>query len=253
MPYHPHDNGPPLFTFAAMAVFVAFFGAEFKQFDLARFQAFPWRVADGEIWRLVTCTFLHGSIMHIAFNAILFLRFATVVDNWLGPWAALGLYVLFAIPSNAAQLLVSPAGVIGASGVVYGLFGFLWVMSRRRDDAAEAAGSPHLIQTMLGWLAICFVVNLFGGSIGNTAHLMGLAVGWLLGQTVVARKRHRIPLALATLLVWALPVVLIQRPVWNRTLAHLPVVGGWYWNYNLPDDRRDAVEDARGTINPGML
>src|SRR4051794_40328822 len=177
MPHH-EDPGPPMFTYAMLAVFVAFFAAEFRQSDLSYFYAFPWRVGDGEFWRLITCTFLHGSVLHILFNAAMFFRFSSVIDNWLGPWGAMALYAFFAVGSSAAQLLVSNGGLIGAPGVVYGLFGFLWVMPRRRDDAAFAADAST-VQTMLGWLLVCFVVNLMGGRIGNTAHIVGLALGWL--------------------------------------------------------------------------
>src|SRR2546421_2154174 len=114
------DHGPPMFTYAAMAGFIAFFGAQYKQFDLAKFYAFPWRVADAQIWRLITCTFLHGGILHIASNASLFLRFSTVVDNCLGPWVALLFYAFIALSTNPPQLLASgsPVRGEGASGVV---------------------------------------------------------------------------------------------------------------------------------------
>src|SRR5687768_933615 len=213
---HQEDNGPPLFTYAMMAVCIAFFAAQFTQADLAHFCAFPWRVAHGELWRLLTCTFLHGSFMHILFNVALFLRFAYIVDNWLGPWAALALYVVAGSSASAAQILVGagPLGLVGASGVVYGFFGFLWVMSRRRDDAALAA-NPQIVQTMFGWLIVCAVVNFFGGYIANTAHVWGLLIGWLVGQTIVARKKWRIPLAAATVAAWVLPIVLCQYAVWK--------------------------------------
>jgi membrane associated rhomboid family serine protease len=240
-----------MFTYAMLAVFLAFFGAEFTHADLSAFYAYPWRIADGQLWRLLTATFLHGSLLHIAFNAALFLRFSTVVDDWLGPWVALLLYAFFATASNAAQILLSPGSVIGASGVVYGLFGFLWVMARRHDGAAEAA-NPSIVQTMLGWLAICFVVNQLGGHIANTAHIVGLALGWLLGQTVVARRKHRIPLALATFAAWALPLVLTQRPVWEHTLAHVPVLRTTYWA-DVPDEYRQALENPDRHQQPGLF
>jgi membrane associated rhomboid family serine protease len=240
-----------MFTYAMLAVFLAFFAAEFTRADLSAFFAFQWRVADGEIWRLVTATFLHGSLLHIAFNAALFLRFSTVVDDWLGPWAALLLYGFFATASNAAEILIAPGLVLGASGVVYGLFGFLWVLARRRDDAAEAANAS-IVQTMLGWLAICFVVNQLGGHIANTAHIVGLALGWLLGQTVVARRKWRIPMALATLAAWALPIALTQRPVWNHTLAHVPVLDKRYF-HDIPADVRERAESPDRRGQPGFF
>jgi len=246
------DQGPPMFTYAMMAVFIAFFAAQYKDFDLTRFQAYPWRVADGEVWRLLTATFLHGSIFHILFNIILFFRFSTVVDNWLGPWGALLAYVLFASSSNAMQLLVSNGNsVIGASGVVYGLFGFLWVMSRRRDDAADAA-SKYIVESLLIWLGICAVINLFGGNIGNAAHIWGLAVGWLAGQAMVARKKRRALFIAAFVIAWALPIALSQRPVWERTLAYLPSLGRGY-ERAVPVESRKAREDPDRQARPGTF
>jgi len=245
MRYEEHHAEPPMFTYAALAAFIAFFGAEYRHFDLSKFQAYPWRVADGELWRLVTCTFLHAGLLHIVFNLALFLRFSTVIDNWLGPWAALFLYVFVASSSTAAQLLVSPVGMVGASGVVYGLFGFLWVFARRRDDAAEVA-NMQIVQAMLAWLGICAVINYFGGNIGNTAHAYGLLLGWLCGKTFVAMRKNRIPLALLTLAVWAIPMIFIQRPVWNRTLAHVRPFNTWYPNEISPEARQfyeDPIND----------
>jgi len=249
---YQEDQGPPLFTYAALAAFIAFFGAEYQRFDLSRFYAYPWRVGDGEIWRLVTCTFLHAGILHIAFNAILFVRFCTVVDNWLGPWVALVFYVFVSLSSNAAELLLDRGvGVVGASGVVYGLFGFLWVMARRRDDAAEAA-NPQIVQTMLVWLVMCAVINFFGGSIANAAHVMGLLLGWMVGQTWVARRRWRIPMAVATLVVWAIPLVFIQRPVWDRTLAYVPPFNKYY-PHNVPEELRRVYEDPENAPDVGLI
>jgi membrane associated rhomboid family serine protease len=248
---HHDDPGPPLFTFAALAAFIAFFGAEYQHFDLAKFNAYPWRVADGQYWRLITCTFLHGSFFHILFNVVLFLRFSIVIDNWLGPWTALFLYAFVALSSTAAELLVSPIGMIGASGVVYGLFGFLWVMSRR-SDAAAAAANQQIVQTMLAWLGICAVINYFGGNIGTTAHVWGLLLGWLVGQTIVARKHLRIPMALATLIVWAIPLIFIQRPVWNRTLAHIAPFNHGY-PHHISTDQREAYEDPENAPDVSLF
>lgn len=226
---YAHDDGPPLFTYAAMAVFIALFAAQFKGFDLTQFSAFPWRIAEGEVWRLVTCTFMHAGIIHILFNTVLFVRFSTVIDNWMGPWVAMAMYAAIAVSSSAAQLLVERQiiSLVGASGVVYGLFGFLWVMSRRRDDAADAA-NLYIRQTLLAWLVICAVINLFGGRIANTAHVWGLLLGWMTGQCFITRRNRRPWMIVATTLLCLLPVALTQKPVWDRTLAHVPFVRTFY-------------------------
>ncbi len=251
--HYQEDNGPPMFTYAAIAAFIAFFGAEYKQFDLSKFYAYPWRVADGELWRLITCTFLHGGLLHILFNAVMFVRFSSVIDNWLGPWVAMLLYVFFAMSSSAAQLLVSKGiGGIGASGVVYGLFGFLWIMSRRRDDAAEAA-NPYTVQTMFGWLFVCTVVNMFGGNIGNTAHVVGLILGVLVGKAFVARKRQRIAVAILTLVIWAIPMVFIQPVVWKHTLAYVYPLNQYYRLRSISPELREQLEGPESAPEIGLF
>jgi len=260
------DPGPPQFTYAMTGVLTVFFLTQLNATDVGRFFAFPWRVADGEMWRLVTSTFLHGSIIHFLFNVIWFFRFSKVIEFWLGPWVSLLLYLAFAVGSMGPQLLFGGGGPpIGASGVVYGYFGFLWVVRRRYTYAAEVV-TPHTIQWMLAWLGICLVVNLMGGHIANTAHVFGLAFGWLAGQAVVGRRHLRIAIAAATLVGWGLLFAMTYGPVHSATLAHVPWLGRKYaTNVPLvrpeiyvqlsPEQREQVkgqVEDMYSRRTPGM-
>jgi GlpG protein len=247
--HYQDDNGPPLFTYCVLACYLAVFSAQWTSSDLAFLWPFTWALGKGELWRLITATALHGGVLHLAFNAYLFVRFSSVVENWLGPWISVLLYALWASAAMAAQLLWNPAPPIGASGVVYAYFGFLWVMRRRRDDAALAANS-YLIETLLAWLGICAVINFFGGNIANTAHVWGLAAGWLTGQCFVARRRWRAALIAGTLLACVVPVALLYGPVWNVTLRHVPRLS----QYN-PQPWPDAVrlQFERAVMRPPGL
>lgn len=240
------------FTMAMLAVYVAVFGAQFTGANLAVLQLFPWRLGHGEIWRLVTCTLLHGSIIHFAFNMIWFFRFSQAIERWLGPWIALGMYVLFAIGSGAAQALGSGGMAIGASGVVYGMFGFLWVTRRRYDIAAEAV-PQQVVQTMLGWLVICVLINHFGGNIANTAHVFGLIFGYLIGYVVVARRRWRIPVVLGTAVLWLALLSLTYRPIWERTLFHMPYLKQQYMWVLMDESQWQEAEDALGRTTPNSV
>lgn len=229
------------FTAAMLAVYIAVFGAEYTHANLGMLEAFPWRISHGETWRLLTCTVLHGGIIHILFNALWFFRFSSAIERWLGPWITLGLYIFFAAGASAAQFLWSALPAVGASGAVYGLFGFLWVTRRRYDIAAEVT-PPSTIQIMLGWLVICAVLNLFGSNIANVAHLFGLLFGWLAGQVVVARKGQRIPIILGSAALWLGLLAMTYAPVWDRTVAHLPVLNqnsGWM---HIPEDKWPRLE-----------
>lgn len=261
MPWQPLDDETPMFTYAMMAVFIAVFGAQATNANLAMLHVFPWRVGNGEIWRLVTSTAMHGSLLHFAFNMFLFVRFSTAIERWLGPWMAMAMYIFFALGSSAAELLWSGWLAVGASGVVYGYFGFLWVARRRYDVAAEVT-PPATIQIMLAWLVICAIINMAGGHIANTAHVWGLLMGWLLGQAVVAKRVFR-PIAIGGLaVVLLLPVALTYRPVFEKTLARVtyqtkrtpgrvPVLGRMYRaTMNLPPEIWEEVEREYAEQNP---
>src|SRR5688572_18263907 len=99
MPWQPLDDETPMFTYAMMAVFIAVFGAQITHANLAMLHVFPWRVGSGEVWRLVTSTAMHGSILHFVFNMAWFIRFSTAIERWLGPWIAMAMYLLFALGS----------------------------------------------------------------------------------------------------------------------------------------------------------
>ena len=38
----------------------------------------------GEIWRVITCTFIHYSVLHIALNLLAFYLLGTLVESWYG-------------------------------------------------------------------------------------------------------------------------------------------------------------------------
>jgi GlpG protein len=225
---YQEDNGPPLFTYAMIATYLAVFAAEFAGAGgLDYLMVRPWLLGRGETWRLLSATLMHASVIHLLFNLYWFARFSLVIENWLGPWFALALYVFCAAGSSAAQVLIGTPSLVGASGVVYGFFGFLWVLRRRRDDAASVV-DQSTIQYMLAWLVVCFVVNLFGAPIANTAHVVGLGLGRLVGQCFVARRKERPLLVAATLAIGLTLPLLTWQPVWEHTLAYVPVLSRTY-------------------------
>jgi hypothetical protein len=111
-----------------------------------------------------------------------------------------------AIVASGWQLLTTAATGIGFSGVVYAMFGY--GLARRGSRPAYAAFvTPGTIRWMLGWLVLCIVLTVSGTwTVGNAAHVSGLASGWLLG-VALERRRWR-PLALAGMAVLVAGTVL---------------------------------------------
>ena len=85
---------------------------------------------------------------------------------------------VIALVSDVAQyILVGPA-FGGMSGVVYGLFGYVW-MKGKFDPASGLFIDQRSIILMMVWFGLCFTG--WVGPIANVAHAGGLAVGMLWG------------------------------------------------------------------------
>ena len=137
-------------------------------------------VRDGEVWRLITPIFLHGDWMHIIFNLMWLVQLGRFIESRFGAAKLLALVMVIGVGSNLAEYLWSQPNFGGMSGVIYGLFGFLWMKGKfDRDQSWQL--NPQTVQLMLMWMVLCFTGLL--GPIANGAHLGGLLIGMLLGIT----------------------------------------------------------------------
>jgi GlpG protein len=139
----------------------------------------------GELWRLVTPIFMHGSILHILFNMSCLSYFGTLIEVRRGTIRLAGLVLISAVISNAGQFLWmertdpgKPHYFLGFSGVGYALFGYIWMKSLYEPEQGMMV-HPNNINIMLLWLVLCMTGIL--GPIANAAHFIGLAVGVALG------------------------------------------------------------------------
>jgi GlpG protein len=137
-----------------------------------------------EWWRLITPTFLHFSITHLAFNSLWIYILGSKIERMDGRALFVMVFVLTSVLSNAGQLLWSQQYMFGGlSGAVYGLLGYCFILEldkkRSRYNLPEA-----LYLFMFIWLLVGFtgILNIFGfGNIANTAHLVGMIAGFIIG------------------------------------------------------------------------
>ncbi len=140
-------------------------------------------VADGDYWRLLTAAFLHGSLLHIAFNMYALYLFGPFVEKALGTARFIAAYLTTAIASSVfVYWLENPlTPTIGASGAVFGLFGMaLLLLLRAKQD----------VTTLLVLLAINAVISL-QGNISWQGHLGGFVAGCILGAAFAYAPRDR--------------------------------------------------------------
>lgn len=128
-----------------------------------------------QLWRLFTHAFLHFSLLHISFNLLWWWDLGGPLEKKLGSGKLVQLFMFSALLSGVGQAWVSGVYFGGLSGVVYALVGYLWVSGERAPERGVSIPRP-LVAFMLVWLVLGWF-NLFGLSVANTAHIIGLLSG----------------------------------------------------------------------------
>ena len=135
------------------------------------------RVKSGEVWRLVTPIFIHFGVLHFLFNTMWLFQLGTAIESNRGSWRLLLLVLLIAVVSNYAQFAAVHARFGGMSGVVFGLFGYVW-MKGRYDPTSSLFMPQSLVIWMVAWFLICLTPAI---PAANWAHGVGLLVGGAIG------------------------------------------------------------------------
>ena len=133
----------------------------------------------GQPWRLITPMFLHFGWLHIFFNMWWLKDLGTAIERVFSARYLLAFVLIVAIFSHVLEYQMSgPRTFGGMSGVVYGLFAFIWIRGRL-DPSFPYHMPQQLVTFMLIWLGLGFTG--WVGPIANWVHSGGLIVGAIWG------------------------------------------------------------------------
>jgi rhomboid protease GluP len=135
-------------------------------------------IAQGEYWRLFTSIFIHGSILHIGFNAYALYILGRDVERFSGSLRFTVIFLLAGLSGSVFSLIFTAEPSLGASGAIFGLIGAQGVFLYRHRKLFGERGRRNLQQVVIIAL-INFAFGLQGG-IDNWAHLGGLVGGLIL-------------------------------------------------------------------------
>ena len=80
----------------------------------------------GQWWRLLTCVFLHGGLLHIAFNMWCLWDLGRLAESVYGHWTFAIVYLICGLSASIGSVLWNPAVLsVGASGAIFGIAGAL--------------------------------------------------------------------------------------------------------------------------------
>lgn len=146
-------------------------------------------IDDGEFWRLLTATFLHGGVMHLALNLFGLWGAGLVVNHLFGNLQFLLIYLGSALTGSALSLHFSAqhAVSVGASGAVFGVLGALLVSVLQRRERLPPAARRSLVLNQLFFIGFALVQGFASTGIDNAAHVGGLLSGCALAWVLVGR------------------------------------------------------------------
>lgn len=181
----------PITVFLLVASVLAGFASDFGDATTMTIQNLsiePWdsgalfgRIREGEVWRLLTPMLIHFGIVHLLFNMMWLWQLGRQIEQNHGSLAMILLVLFSEIPGGIGQYLVTGPSFGGMSGVVYGLFGFVW-MQARYDPRHRYRLDDSTAILMMIWFVACATGLL--GPIANIGHAAGLVAGLLAGMPV---------------------------------------------------------------------
>lgn len=139
-------------------------------------------VAGGEWWRIFSAALLHAGLAHIFFNMYALYILGPQIERSVGTGPFLALYVASAGMGGVfAQLFTpGPFEAVGASGAVFGLFGFWLNLAFRQRKTSYGKA---LLSQFGFLLLINAALPLILPQIAWQAHLGGLITGFAVGET----------------------------------------------------------------------
>ena len=129
-------------------------------------------VAHGDYWRLLTAAFLHYGPVHLGLNMLALYWFGTPVEQYLGRFRFLLVYLVSGLAGSAGALIVTPnSPTVGASGAIFGIMGAALVLERQ--------GAYVLGGNAIGIILINLVFSFTFANISIGGHIGGLVGGAL--------------------------------------------------------------------------
>jgi rhomboid protease GluP len=158
----------------------------------------PELILHGQWYRLLTATFVHVGLLHIATNMWCLWNLGLLGEPLLGPVGLVAVYVITGVAGNLLSLafnviLRDYASVgAGASGAVFGIAGILIVLLSNKKLPIPLLELKRLRRSVIQFAALNLVIGL--GTvftniirIDNLAHVGGFVSGLALGVPLVPR------------------------------------------------------------------
>ena len=160
---------------------------------LTGFEMFSWQLPNFKPWQLFTHMFLHGDLLHLAFNMFALWSFGRILESIWGVQRFIMFYLVCGLGAAVISQLVDQfifgpfyGYTVGASGAIYGLlvafammfpnFKIMLIFLPVPISAKYFVPVLLLVDLTAGFTG----VSIFGQNIAHFAHLGGALMGFLM-------------------------------------------------------------------------
>ncbi|WP_254272832.1 rhomboid family intramembrane serine protease [Haloarcula marina] len=153
-------------------------------------------------WTLVTSVYAHASLTHLLANAVALAFAGLALERTTTSARFHGFFVGVGALSGVAQVAFAglvgsllpgvPASVsvLGASGAIFGLFGYLLASNRLTETVVGGFSLSPRVQLAVGGLLAALITLLTANpGVALVAHFTGLLLGFFAGRTHLLRPR----------------------------------------------------------------
>lgn len=199
---------------ANVAVFLAMALASGSIIDFAGLDLRPWGAnfgpltLSGQSWRLLTYMFVHGGILHIAFNMWCLWDIGALCESLYGRWTYAAIYVMCGVGGGVASVAWNPRVLsVGASGAIFGLAGALIASFYLGEFSLPNIAIKGTLRSLLFFAGFNIFFGTMMSGVDNACHFGGLGIGLVLGALIAKGApqqdalRRLIVLALGALVV----------------------------------------------------
>ena len=141
----------------------------------------------GRFWSFLSANYLHGGILHIAFNLMAFRQVAPLVIQEFGVSRMFTIYTIGGIGGYILSYMAGVPVTIGASAAICALIGSLLYYGKSRGGTYGAT----IFREVGGWVVGLFLFGFIVPGINNWGHGGGILSGMLLGMLLGYNDRRR--------------------------------------------------------------
>jgi rhomboid protease GluP len=161
----------------------------------------------GEWWRLLTNIFLHGGLLHIAFNMWCLWNLGALCESLYGRWTYAAIYLICGVGASLASAAWHPyVPSVGASGAIFGLAGALIAAFKLGEFSVPRAALSGTLRSLGAFVVYNLIFGFALPGIDNTAHIGGLVTGLIVGALIalIAPQQGQTPRRVVVFLVMIL-------------------------------------------------